>query len=165
MERKNLTTIAIIAAVLGGCTLIQAGPKHLWSSNVLKDADERNWICVGTMKGGDITNPVTWFFGYPIRHYFVAQRSTSRVPGTNDEWLVQEYMMNPDEGQTTFTTRYDLSSNKLAFIGSTGVNGYDKEYMLKNMSNPKWKDIANQWDKNTARWLKDGRPLNVDYCD
>ena len=44
MEKKNLGTIAIIAAVLGGCTLIQAGPKHLWSSNVMKGAYELSLI-------------------------------------------------------------------------------------------------------------------------
>ena len=166
MDKKNLSTIAIIAAVLGGCTLIQAGPKHLWSSNVLKGADENNWICVGTMKGGDITNPVTWFFGYPIRHFFVSQEFSSRIPGTTDEWLVQEYMIDNDDGQSTFTSRYDLTTSKHAHVGVIGANGkYDDEYIQKNMANPKWKDYNTQWDKNTARWLKDGRPLNVDYCN
>ena len=165
MEKKNLGTIAIIAAVLGGCTLIQAGPKHLWSSNVMKVAEERNWICVGTMKGGELVNPVTWFFGYPIRHYFVTQKNSSRVPGTTDEWLVQKYMIRHDEDQSTFLSRYDFTSNKVANIGFIRDNGeYDDEFVKKNMSNPNWKDIETQWDKNTARWLKGGRLLNVNYC-
>ena len=85
---------------------------------------------------------------------------------TTDEWMVQEYMIDNDEGQSTFMLSFDLTSNKSAYIaGFDGDRGYDDEYAKKNMANPKWKDYNTQWDKNTARWLKDGRPLNVDYCN
>ena len=121
-----------------------------------------NWICVGTMKGGHIANPVTWVFPYPNRHYFVTQDNASPIPGLANEWLVQEYMMDFDDGQSTFVSRFDLSSNKNAYIGN--VEYTSEKDKIKNMQYPDWKENKTAWSKNIVRWIKDGKPLNADYC-
>ena len=162
MESKNIKTIAALVALLGGCTAIQAGPKLLWSSNVLKKADQMNWICVGTGRLGEITNPVTWFFPPPDSHYFVTQDTTRELPGLNQEYLVQQYMLTYEEDQSTFISRFDLASNKNAYIKN--VEYTSDEDARKNIDNPDWEPNKTEWSKNIVRWIKDGKPMNANYC-
>ena len=126
-------------------------------------ADERGWICTGSMMGAEIANPVTWFFNHPIRHYFAAKNTTQSLPGLSNEWLVRQYMAVHDErdGDIVYTMRFDVAKNKVAFIGSDSST---EEDMRKMMQNPEWKDVETSWDKNTITWIKDGMPLNANYC-
>ncbi|WP_255142798.1 hypothetical protein [Synechococcus sp. EJ6-Ellesmere] len=161
MKNEHVTRTLIALLILGGCTAIQAGPKFLWSSNVFKKAEGMNWICVGSMRVGEIVNPVTWFFPPPARHYFVKQDKALLLPDSSTEWIVQKNMIDFDEGQITYYYLYDTVSNKGAYISSNSASESD---FKKNISNPDWKDLETEWDKNILRWLKDGKPLNPSYC-
>jgi hypothetical protein len=162
MKKQQISVTLIALLILGGCTALQAGPKFIWSSNVLRKADNMNWICVGTMRVGDIVNPVTWFWTPPARHYFVKQDNARLRPGSTSEWFVQENMIDYEEEQTTYYLLYDTVSDKTAYIASDATNEAD---IQKNMSNPDWKTPDSEWSKNTLRWLKDGKPLNPGYCN
>lgn len=161
MKKEQVTGILIALLILGGCTAIQAGPKFLWSSNVIKKAEGMNWICVGSMRAGEIVNPVTWFFPPPVRHYFVKQDNALLLPGSSTEWIVQKNMIDFDEGQIAYYFLYDTVSNKIAYVSS---NSTSKSDFKKNINNPDWKDLKTEWDKNVLRWLKDGKSLNPSYC-
>lgn len=161
MKKEQLTGILIALLFFGGCNALQFGPKSVWSHNVMKKAKNMNWICVGTMRVGELINPVTWFWAPPTRHLFVKQDNAILLPGSSSDWLVQENMIDFDEEQTTYYTLYDTVSNKTAYIASDATS---KQDMQKNMQNPDWKDPDTDWDKNTLRWLKDGKPLNPEYC-
>lgn len=127
----------------------------------LKKADSMNWTCVGTMRVGELINPVTWFWTPPARHYFVKQDKAQLLPGTTSDWLVQENMIDFEEEQTTYYMLYDTTSNKTAYVGSDASNEMDVQ---KNMSRPDWKDPDTEWSRNTLRWLKDGKPLSSNFC-
>jgi hypothetical protein len=161
MKKERVTGTLIGILILGGCTALQAGPKFIWSSNILKKADGMDWICVGTMRVGELVNPVTWFWTPPARHYFVKQDNAGLLPGSTSDWLVIENMIDIDEDQTTYYLLYDTVSNKTAYVGSGTSNDAD---IKKNIGSPDWKDPDTEWSRNTLRWLKDGKPLNPRYC-
>jgi hypothetical protein len=161
MKKEQVTGILIALLVLGGYTAFQEGPKLIWSTNVMKKAQSTNWTCVGTMRVGDLVNPVTWFWTPPARHYFVQQDKAQLRPGSNSEWFVQENMYDYEEGRISYYILYDTVSDKTAYIASDATNEID---IQKNMSNPDWKSPETEFHKNTLRWLKDGKPLNTNYC-
>jgi hypothetical protein len=161
MKRKHGPGILIIVLFFGGCTAFQAGPKLMWSSNVLAKADGMNWICVGTMRVGELINPVTWFWTPPARHYFVQQDKAQSVAGSTSDWLVQQNMIDHEEGQITYYLLYDTVSNKTAYIGSDATSDVD---IQMNISRPDWKDPETEWSRNTLRWLKDGKPPSSNFC-
>ena len=163
MNTKNIKIAVLLIALLGGCTAIESAPKHLWSSRWMQRAEENRWICMGSMHGVQIANPLTWIFPYPTRHYFAAKNSTEELPGLSNEWLVRNYMavFDEPEGDLVYTVRIDIAKNKIAFIGS---HSSTKEQMQKQMENPAWKDIDQPWDKSTVTWIKDGMPFNANYC-
>jgi hypothetical protein len=161
MKKEQVSGTFIALLILGGCTAFQAGPKFIWSSNVLRKADGMNWTCVGTMRVGELVNPVTWVWTPPARHYFVKQDKAQLLPGSTSDWLVAENMIDFEEEQTTYYMLYDTVSNKTAYIGSDASTDTDVQ---KNMSRPDWKDPETEWSRNTLRWLKDGKPLDSRYC-
>ena len=65
------------------------------------------------------------------------------------------------DGDIVYTMRFDVAKDKVAFIGSDSST---EEDMRKMMQNPEWKDVETSWDKNTITWIKDGMPLNTNYC-
>ena len=133
----------------------------------MKEAENMNWICVGVMHVGEITNPVTWFWGSPTRHFFVKKDHAWLLPGSSSVWLVQKKMIDFDEDQTIdnydkINAIYDTDRNKTAFIAGNHIS---KQDIKKNMQNLEWEDPKTSWDKNTLYWLKDGKSKNSKFCN
>lgn len=161
MKKEQIHGALILLSILSGCTAIQEGPKFIWSSNLLKKADSVNWICVGTMRVGELINPVTWFWTPPVSHVFVKQDKAQLQPDSDSEWVVVQNTIDYNEGQTVAFILYDTVSNKTAYIASDDTSETDFQM---NMRNPDWKNPETEWSRNTLRWLKDGKPLNASFC-
>jgi hypothetical protein len=161
VKKEQITGTLVALLILGGCTAFQAGPKLIWSANVMKKADSMNWICVGTMRVGELINPITWFWTPPHRHFFVKQDNAELLPGSSTDWLVRQNMIDYEEKQATYYILYDTTSNKTAYIASDATSDADAK---KNLSSPEWKDPNDEWSRNTLRWLKDGKPVGAKYC-
>lgn len=167
MKKEQLKGILIALLFLGGCNALQLGPKYIWSNSVMKEAENMNWVCVGVMHVGEITNPVTWFWGTPTRHFFVKKDHAWLLPGSSSVWLVQKKMIDFDEDQTTdnydkLNYIYDADRNKTAFIAGDHTS---KQDIKKNMQNLEWEDPKTNWDKNILYWLKDGKSKNLEFCN
>jgi hypothetical protein len=161
MKKEQITGTLVALLIMGGCTALQTGPKYIWSSNVMRKAKEMNWVCVGTMRVGDIVNPVTWIWTPPARHYFVKQDTARLLPGSSSDWLVKSEMIDFEEKQTAYYDLYDIVSNKTAYIASDATSDAD---IKKNMDSPDWKDPETEWGRNTLRWLKDSKPQSSNFC-
>jgi hypothetical protein len=162
MKKEQLTGTMILLLILGGCTVLQSGPKFAWSAYVLNKAQGVNWICIGTMRVGELVNPVTWFWTPPISHYFVQSNDAKLVNNSTTDWLVQTVVKSFDEKQMTYLERFDTATNKTAYIGTSATF---EDNLKTKMRNPDWKEPETEWDKNTLQWLKDGKPQNSNYCN
>lgn len=131
-------------------------------------------ICVGTMRVGELTNPLTWLLRPPVRHYFVHPDEVQQVgynyswlgtvaspPNPNETWLVTRVMSDHVEGNTPYILMYDTKLLRLAYIGT--VNSDDK-CKSERLASPIWEEVKSDWDKNTIAWLKAGHPANANYC-